>query len=496
MTKQISVLQNPGAVFKCVLAAMPAALALSAQAAVPPGALPNPERGFRFEKRIAALETKNRSGQYEWPLTEVERRYKAEDGVVMSQAYCYLTRYCDGEIPQTKLDALQTAFDEVRAEGVKLILRFAYENDIGRPPRVQGPTAERILSHIAQLTPVVRKNIDIIYTLQIGWVGAWGEFHSSIHGIEKDKEAVARITKATLDMLPESRCTMMRTMSHRENALSVLKEGGDRIGFFNDATLANQTDGGTWKTIWKGCEERQGRPGNPQFDEVCRIGVHVPVEGELFWRGADIDLERQGGLSAVIRFWRNHYSTFSIVHGNKDLDASSASSGKLGAGKFGAIDLWKITPVTKELLDVFGVPGDPAYFEGVPHRTAYEYIRDHLGYRLLATGCERKDCEVSVILRNCGFAAPINPRRVYFVVVSKDGTAKEIATDFDCRKAEPGKDVVVTAAVPVLRKGHERLALWLPDESESLRYRPEYAIRLAGGATVKEVGGRILNVLP
>ena len=483
MAKQMSGPQDPGAVLKCVLAAMPAALALSAQSAVPQGALPNPERGFRFEKQIA-FEPDDRRVTFKWPLTEEERRYKAEDGVVMSQAYCYLTRYCDGEIPQSKLDALQTAFDEARAEGVKFILRFAYENDM---PAKTGPTPERILSHIAELTPIVRKNIDVIYTLQMGWVGAWGEFHTSVHGIEKDREAVAKITKATLDMLPESRCTMMRTMSHRENALSVLKKGGERIGFFNDATLANQTEGGTWTTVWKGCEERQGRPGNPQFDEVCRIGVHVPVEGELFWRGAEIDLERQGGLSAIIRFWRNHYSTFSIVHGNKDLE-------KPADRKFGAIDLWKTTPVTQELLDVFGVPADPAYFEGVPYRTAYDYIRDHLGYRLLATGCERKGGEVSVTLRNCGFAAPINPRRAYFAIVRENGKVEEIATDFDCRAAEPGKDAVVRAAVPPLADG-ERLALWLPDESESLRYRPEYAIRLAGGATVAEVGGRVLNIL-
>ena len=462
-----------------------AAFALAARSAVPSSVLPNPERGFRFEKQIA-FEPGDPQVTFRWPLTDVERRYKIEDGVVMAQAYCYLSRYCSEDIPQAKLDALQAAFDEARKEGVKLILRFAYEHTIGRPPKVQGPTAERILSHIAELTPIVRKNIDVIYTLQMGWVGAWGEFHSSVHGLEKDKESVARITKATLDMLPVSRCTMMRTMSHRKTALDIIKVGGERIGFFNDAMLSNTSEGNTWKSVWKGCADLCARPGNPQFDEVQRIGVHVPVEGELFWRSANIDLEAQGGLSAIVRFWRNHYTTFSVVHGNKDLDGN----------KFGAIDLWKTTPVTQELLDVFGVPGDPAYFEGVPHRTAYEYIRDHLGYRLLATGCERKDCEVSVILRNCGFAAPINPRRVYFVVVSKDGTVKEIATDFDCRKAEPGKDVVVTAAVPVLRRGHERLALWLPDESESLRYRPEYAIRLAGGVTVKEVGGRILNVLP
>ena len=35
-----------------------------------------------------------------------------------------------------------------------------------------------------------------------------------------------------------------------------------------------------------------------------------------------------------------------------------------------------------------------------------------------------------------------------------------------------------------------------PDAMPSLRMRPDYAIRLAGGGTVETRGGRLLNVLP
>ena len=451
------------------------------------GALPNPERGFRFEKQIA-IEPNGRATTMRWPLDSTERRYKEVDGVVVAQAYCYLTDYCDSSIPQAKIAALQASFDEARAEGVKFILRFAYENTIGRPPNVKGPTENRILSHIKELTPIVRKNIDVIYTLQIGWVGAWGEFHSSVHGIEKDDESVARIVKATLEMLPESRCTMMRSLYKRKDALAILKVGGERIGFFNDATLSNTSEGGHWKSVWKDATDCHARPGNPYFDELCKIGIHVPVEGELFWRSANIDLDAQGGLQALVRFWRNHYSTFSIVHGNSELDALG------GKSKFGAIDLWKLTPVTPDLLAVFSVPADPEYFKGVPYRTAYDYIRDHLGYRIKAKNCVRDGEKVEVTLHNCGFAAPINPRQAYFVVIGKRGQASKIATGFDCRALEPGKDVVAKAPVPRLGAG-ERLALWLPDESESIRYRCEYAIRLADGARIEKSGGMLLNIL-
>lgn len=39
------------------------------------------------------------------------------------------------------------------------------------------------------------------------------------------------------------------------------------------------------------------------------------------------------------------------------------------------------------------------------------------------------------------------------------------------------------------------LSLLLPDEAESIKYRPEYAITIAEGVTPVILGGRLLNVL-
>ena len=39
------------------------------------------------------------------------------------------------------------------------------------------------------------------------------------------------------------------------------------------------------------------------------------------------------------------------------------------------------------------------------------------------------------------------------------------------------------------------LGLWLPDPDPRLRYRPEYAVRLATAMPTTVVGGRLLNVL-
>lgn len=453
--------------------------------------LPNPERGFRFEIRVGreAGEPLPRSVRDNWPFAAF-----AADGVRVAQAYCYLTRYCDAPVPQAKLDALQADFDKARRDGVKFLFRFAYETDMSR---MRGPSLARILSHIQELSAIVKRNADVIYAFQIGWVGAWGEFHSSASGIEFDRTAATKVVRHTIEhLLPANRSTMLRTMQLRENVLADLGDAvAGRIGLFNDATLADFHDAGTFmgdrnrlmKMPWDEIlGTRFSEPGNPQFDLLARVGAHVPVDGELFWIG-NVDPARQNGLDALIRLRRHHYTTFSLVHGNSALDMNS------GKG-IGPIDTWKKTPVTAELLASFGIPSDPAYFAGVPYRTAYEYIRDHLGYRLVATDVAWADGTARMTVRNDGFAAPVNPRPAVFVVLSADGTVTEHPTEFDCRRLAPEAETAIEGPVPAPRAG-DRLALWLPDASPSIRLRPDYAIRLAGGGVAETIGGRLLNVV-
>ena len=455
--------------------------------------LANPERGWRFETGVGITPADPVRFDYLrdlWPFP----RYR-KDGVTVTQAYCYLSRFCDGPVAQDKLDALQASFDRARADGVKLLLRFAYEFD----GLAEGPTGDRVLEHVRQLTPVVRKNIDVIYCLQIGWIGLWGEFHTSIHGLERDPELVGKVLAATLEMLPEGRFTMMRRMAYRHMALKALGDDREidattaftsaphaRVGFFNDATLANWHDGATFPAI-----EPYAAAGHPEFDEVAREGRWMPVDGELFWtedKGRS-DPVYADALRAIVRFRDHHYTTFSLVHGNSELDTTPRPW---------TIDFWKKTPVTAELLAAYGVDFDPDYFAGVPYRTGYEFIRDHLGYRLKLAAAEFEETssglKVTARLRNYGFAPPINPRRPVWVVVDAAGACTEHPVDFDCRTLQPGEERAFVATLPMLR-ADDRLALWFPAPETAIQYRAEYAVRLANAMDIGSVGGRLLHFL-
>lgn len=465
--------------------------------------LRNPERGLRFEIRVGELPGKNidEFACSKWPFPE----YK-QDGVTITQAYCYLTGYCEAGIADDKLAALQKSFDRARNCGVKFLLRFAYESNRSSP----GPTSDRVLSHIDQLREIIHKNIDVIYVMQCGFVGLWGEWHTSVHGLESDSGKSSAILRSALEMLPSGRFTQMRRAKYKKNNLEALKAFeeissstafGDkpaaRIGFFNDGTLANSCDGGTWP------DAPFSTHGNPEFDYVCREAPYMPVDGELFWTGHG---ERFiAGLTAAERFCLHHYTTFSYVHGFHKLDKDNVEW---------VIDDWQKQELPEKVLKDRRLPVSDSYFDAAP-RTSFEYIRDHLGYRIEVQSAEwprtawpDDEIKFSLSLINRGFSTFINVRRPFFTLIGTSGQIIEIPTEADCRSWQPYKPGdperkppthKVSASIKLpqgISPGEWQVGFWLPDAAPSLRLEPEYAVRCANGDIPwLEIAGYGCNVL-
>ena len=108
---------------------------------------------------------------------------------------------------------MQAYFDELQKQGKKAVLRFAYERDfMGRSP--VGPTGEQILAHLDQLKPFLEKNKDLILVVQAGMIGAWGEWHSSVQGLENSKETKAAVLEKLLSVVPAERNVQVRLPEH------------------------------------------------------------------------------------------------------------------------------------------------------------------------------------------------------------------------------------------------------------------------------------------
>ena len=157
------------------------------------------------------------------------------------------------------------------------------------------------------------------------------------------------------------------------------------------------------------------------------------------------------------------------------------------------MDVWARVPVDPMFLRQRNLPFEEEYFMDVKGnhvwRSYYEYIRDHLGYRIVLEEAEvdseiaaGQEFHATVKLRNHGFSAPVNPRPVQLVLKGREAAYR---FDFktDVRRWSGGgatQTLKLSAALPPdMAPGEYQIGFALPDAAETLAGRPEYAIRCA-----------------
>lgn len=398
---------------------------------------------------------------------EDELDYFAYDGVTVMQSYCFLMNYGFGAgrpLPAEKLADIEQFLLRLRANRVKTLLRFAYELS----PTLSGPTSDIIFRHIEQLRPLLRKYMDVIYVLQCGFVGKFGEWHHSYHKLQNDLSFRKELFQTVLELLPADRCTMVRyprlkmevfgdTPLSAERAFTNIPEA--RIGHFCDGFLAGPTCGGSW----------YGVRGETEKAFAASESKYLPQDGELFWR----DIAGAALPDASVKeLALHHYDTLGFVHGNREFEGTDGYS----------IDVWKRVPVDPMFLIDNNLPMSNGYFESETGkhiwRSYYEYIRDHLGYRIELQSAdlqiENGRLRGNVKLVNRGFSAPVNPRPVFLAV----GNLR-IPLSCDVRHWFSLEEQTLSFDFELPSPGKYEIGLWLPDASENLRGIPEYAIRCA-----------------
>jgi len=163
-------------------------------------------------------------------------------------------------IPIELLQQIDNDFAAAREAGVKLIIRFCYTEDINEPDA----PVRIVLAHIEQLKPIIQKNGDVIFAMQAGFIGTWGEWYYTNDdfgnkGQMNDIQHANRkaVIGALLNALePTGRFLLLRTPQFKQRFLGHNRTITDqdrharsinfRIGFHNDAFLADDSDMGTF----------------------------------------------------------------------------------------------------------------------------------------------------------------------------------------------------------------------------------------------------------
>lgn len=449
---------------------------------VPIESLRNPDRGFHLECNLLADQMKSPYNDYEvysdhlYP--DKVKQFDAEkDNLTLVQQYIYLTKWVSKDLDEEALNNIRKIFDLMRAQGYKAILRFAY-NHAGLGT-TGGESRKWILRHIEQLTPLLEEYAGQIATVQVGFIGAWGEWHTS--PLVNDQDAKNAIVSALLRAVPSPYCVEIRYPNHKKALTLEQEEYRGRIGYANDYFTAG---------------EHPLAPGNdfvPNTEDYQQ--VKQEVEASNFYVSGEIPYkeETEWGLAELItpmkslRILREHrYSAFDVTQ-NFDLNIMN----------------WKRVKVYPSLLNDNHILFDASYFKDEEGndvvRSFYDFVRDHLGYRLnLQSGAtvevKNGNLEYDLTITNTGFATVINPKEVYLVLVSGDGqVAKEIKLDVDPRIWIPSTAEEPDRAAAYSLKGSAalegitgtyKIGIWMPEKAAALKYNAVYAVKFARTETL------------
>ena len=367
------------------------------------------------------------------------------------------------------LGTIRQSLSNARANGAQGILRFGYawDDTIGSEPS----DPAMIRKHIAQIAEVLREFPDVVYAVEGGMFGPWGEMNYS--GYCRPDRCVP-IIEAWLRELPPSMPLLVRSPCYliwhagtdsktfdaavREGRLDW--PGADRLGMYNDGYLGSMGDFGTW---------HDSPP--PSSGLTREMGVR--------WLET-----RKGGIPYGGEF---AYCNLQWV----------TNPGPVGNPKLNLVQEWYRTHLTYlrdfsegqsigHLLSTIALTPDLARFPGAPSleewigRDLKEFVRTHLGYRYVMRGVRFPASvpaglpfRLGLDVENTGFNQSHWPTRAEIVFVPRDGASEvrvPVALDLSTLEGAASGTFSAEAAVPDSLRGREadvyldlRLALPRPE---------------------------------
>lgn len=235
-------------------------------------------------------------------IAEAQRGYRTQ------RTHIRLDDYRDRDLPAQFLAILSNGFDAARRAGVKVIPRFVYNSPTPGPTyrfTAKDSRLNQVTRHIEQLAPVLHAQRDVIAYFEAGFIGAWGEWHSSSNGLTQP-EAKAQIKQALFKHFP-NRPIMFRTPRDLRRWLPyAYPTQATRFGFHNDCFLSNATDASTFTTESDRDYAHSLTQWAPFGGETCAVGARASCH-EILTEGRRYHLtwlNRFGHLNAFTPTWK------------------------------------------------------------------------------------------------------------------------------------------------------------------------------------------------
>jgi Domain of unknown function (DUF4832)/Domain of unknown function (DUF4874) len=402
-----------------------------------------------------------------------------QKGISLVMIRYHIAAFRTKDLSQAFLERLTADFATARQAGMKVVFRFAYNYPKG------GPDASLtiVLNHLEQLRPILTANVDVIAFMDLGFIGCWGEMHTSSNTLVEPNsrhlnEATRQIIDKAFEVLPKERMIAVRYPAFK------FEYFGGASGYEHVPTqplTAAESFRGSVKARWG------------QHDDCIVCGEW---NVGTWW-------SYQNNAAGVRAFLSkdNLYVVQSGETGNPNtLDATTDEDGDgYTLGEHDSCQ--RVLGIFKQMrFSTLNAEFDTSVTERWQREGCYDTIAKNLGYRfqlvsssIPASVSKTKNLVMSFDVKNVGYASPYNPRRLELILRNK--TTKQVFklilnnggllpgnSSYDPRFWQPNTTtrVAINKSLPSsLPTGTYDVLLNLSDPKSTLSKRPEYSIRLA-----------------
>ncbi|MBQ1858308.1 MAG: DUF4832 domain-containing protein [Paludibacteraceae bacterium] len=406
----------------------------------------NPERGFTEE-----LSAKVSVSHPYVIKNEMDDEWGIEDKMTLAVVLYNFGNFKSQDLPTAILNAFDEDMQVLRSNGMKCVLRFAYSE---RESDKVDATPAWVKRHLEQLNPHLAANADVIYVIEAGFVGVWGEwYYTANYGNESQhmNENRRKVIQYLFENVPTDRFVLFR--------YPMLK-----TEYFGSTTPLSASEGfnGSMRARW-GCHNdaflhdwgNMGTYASDEEDDDPLVRQYIAAETLYVPNGGETNIDDDDALAA--QRYTQAPSEMSTYHWS--FCGSSYAEP--------VTDRWR----SSGLFDTLNI---------------------HMGYRYNLLDGQFSDqaapggvMNVTIRLRNDGYAPIYNERPVYLVLRAQSNPSLEyrLPISSDPRRWLPnGVISVIDEQLPVssdILEGTYKLYLYLPDKYASIASDPRYAIRCA-----------------
>lgn len=326
----------------------------------------------------------------------------------------------DIPLDETFFKSWEQTFDNCRQNGCTVAVRFRYDANGSDNP--EPASFDALLSHIDQLAEhdFFGKAGDMLVYVESGFVGKWGEQHG---GKYTSLEYKARLLQKLLEAVPEPVPVTVRTPN-------IFAEwAGIKQSEISDSELVDSLTSSKYCPDIQRYRSRIGLYDDGYMGSDSDLGTYADRVSDTEWLGRQTLTSYFGGeFSGDLEFARM-YDTYLPENAIPEMYKTHLSY--INSNIF---QLYKDYTFGAD-CDVEGADNSAYY-----GRSAFDFIRDHLGYRLVLRSSELSSetvqggtADVRFTVENTGFSGIIPPCRSY-VILERDGLYFCARTDIDCRE--------------------------------------------------------------